>query len=184
MKKINLQDTQKYYDENLCNRTFHYELTNGTNIDVKFYIENFCHLLGIQHVYNHDKHYLGLSGYNKIKSGNITVAQMKAHNQPGYNLIELRLSKFNEIRSLMEQGEFIKFYQDRTYPASKIRADFILYEKGKEYLLHLFLIRENEHTNEYAPTSFIVKSKNDKTLNQYIDRQEYKKIKSFEIIKN
>ena len=184
MKKINLQNLQKHYNENLCNRTFHYELTNGEVIDVKFYVENLCHLLGLQHIYNHRKHYLGLSGYTKIKKYNITDEKIKKHNQSAYNFIKMRLAHFHEISTLMQQGKFLKFYQDRTRPISKIRADFVLYENNKEYILHLFLIRENINTNEYVPTSFVVKSKNDKTANQYMNNQEYKTIKNFEIFYN
>ena len=40
-----------------CHKIFKYELNNKINIEVIFYIEGLCHLLGIQHVYDNDKRY-------------------------------------------------------------------------------------------------------------------------------
>ncbi|SFA96142.1 hypothetical protein SAMN05216587_104227 [Selenomonas ruminantium] len=45
-----LQDLQQYYEQTLCDKVFRYSLANGTLIDVIFYREAFCHLLGIQHI--------------------------------------------------------------------------------------------------------------------------------------
>lgn len=45
-----LQELQQYYEHNLSDRTFRYSLANGTMLDVIFYREAFCHLLGIQHI--------------------------------------------------------------------------------------------------------------------------------------
>ena len=47
----------EYYEQNLCHKIFKYELNNKINIEVIFYIEGLCHLLGIQHVYDNDKRY-------------------------------------------------------------------------------------------------------------------------------
>lgn len=83
---------------------------------------------------------------------------------------------------MLKSGKIIKFYQYRTKPLSSIIADFIILHDKKEYILHLFLRQENNKTDQYAPVSFIVKSNNDKTKDQYVNGQEYKKITNFEII--
>ena len=47
---MNLDQLQKYYCENLENRVFRFQLPNRV-VDVIFYREMLCHLLGIQHIY-------------------------------------------------------------------------------------------------------------------------------------
>lgn len=181
-KTKELEELLENYEKNLCNRIFKYELNNKINIEIVFYIENFCHLLGIQHVLGKNKKYLGINGYNKIKNKQLQRKHLKKHNKAEYNKIEIRLDHFDEISNMLMSGKFIKFYQYRTKPLSTIVADFVIYHDKKEYILHLFLRQENENTNQYSPVSFIVKSNNDKNREQYILGQEYKKITSFEII--
>lgn len=170
------------YENELCNRIYKYQLDNKIDIEIVFYIENFCHLLGLQHIYKKDKRYLGLRGYNKVKSGQLKRSNLKKHNKAEYNKIEIKLDRFCEISTMLREGEFIRFYQYRTEPLSTIVADFVLYQDKKEYILHLFLRQERIGADQYSPVSFIVKSSNDKSRDQYIAGQEYKKITHYEII--
>ena len=126
--------------------------------------------------------YLGINGYNKIKDKQLKRNDLKKHNKAEYNRIEIKLDHFDENFGMLKSGEFIKFYQYRTNPLSFIVADFVIFQDKKEYILHLFLRQENNGTNQYSPVSFIVKSANDKSRDQYILGQEYKKITDFEII--
>ena len=54
---ISLQEIQKFYAEKLENRIFQYTLRGGQVIELAFYKENLCHLLGIQHVISGNKEY-------------------------------------------------------------------------------------------------------------------------------
>lgn len=184
MSKIDLQKLLIEYENSLCNKLFKYELSNNRTVEVVFYREQFCHLLGLQYVYDHDKHYLGESGYNKIKDGVITTDALISHNRKQYNYIKDRLFYFNEIFELMENGQLIRFYQDRAKPRTQITAEYLIIKDKKAYTLHLFLRKENISANnkQYAPVSFIIKSQKDDTKRQYIDRQEFKTIEKREII--
>lgn len=182
-REKDLKELLEYYEQNLCHKIFKYELNNKINIEVSFYIEELCHLLGIQHIYGNDKRYLGRRGYNLIKTEKLKRANLKKHNDAEYKKIKLKLQHFDEIEELLCSGTFLKFYQERVKPRTKIRADFLIYRDKKEYLLHLFLVKENNRTDEYTPISFIVKSVKDDNKEQYIKNQEYKKITAFEIIK-
>ena len=71
-----LQQIQKYYEQNLCDRVFQYSLTNGTVLQVIFYREALCHLLGIQHITN-NRRYIGRRGYERIRSGELTIQRLK-----------------------------------------------------------------------------------------------------------
>lgn len=181
-KTKDLDEILKVYETELCNRIFKYQLNNVIDIELVFYVENFCHLLGLQHIYKRNKKYLGLKGYDKIKSSQLKRSNLKKHNKVEYNRIKIKLDHFDEISKMMREGEFIKFYQYRTKPVSTIVADFVIYQDNKEYILHLFLRQERMESNQYSPVSFIVKSGNDKNKKQYIDGQEYKKITNFEIV--
>lgn len=77
---------------------------------------------------------LAKKGYERIKSGDITLASFKHHN--------------------------------------------------KEYILHLFLRKERDNSNQYSPISFILKSSRDKNKEQFINKQELKVITHFSIIEN
>ena len=181
-KTKELDEILDVYEKELCNRIFRYQLNNKMDIEVVFYVENFCHLLGLQHIYGKDKKYLGLKGYHKIKSHQLSRNNLLKHNKAEYNRIKIKLDHFDEIAKMMREGKIIKFYQYRTQPLSTIVADFVIFQDKKEYILHLFLRQENQETNQYAPISFIVKSSNDKNREQFIAKQEYKEIVGMEII--
>lgn len=178
MSKIDLQELLNEYENNLCNKLFKYELTNKSIVEVVFYKEQFCHLLGLQYIYNNDKHYLGSSGYSKVKDGTLTTDSLIAHNLKQFNYIKNRLCYFGEIAELMYNGQLIRFYQDRTNPKTQISAEYLIIKDNKAYTLHLFLRKERAlgSNNQYAPISFVIKSENDSTRKQYIDRQEFKAI--------
>jgi len=172
---IDLQNLQNAYELNLCNRAFHYKLSNNTDIDIVFYKENLCHLLGLQHIFGNDRHYLGKSGYEQIKNNLLTTKDLKKHNEKQYNFIKIKLKHFNEIIELMKNCSIVRFYPDRCFPHTRIEADFLLYKDNQRYMLHLFAVREH-NTKQYSPRSFIVKTNGDKNYTQFTDNQEYKKI--------
>lgn len=177
-----LAELLEAYEIDLCNKIFRYQLNHKIDIDIVFYLENFCHLLGIQHIYGKEKKYLGVNGYKRIKNREISRSDLKKHNKKEYNKLAIRLDHFDEIFEMLKAGQFIKFYQYRTVPYTTIVADFLIFQDNKEYILHLFLKQENQSTNQYSPISFVVKSCKDRNKEQFIKGQEYKKITSFEII--
>ncbi len=185
MAEVDLKELLSEYEKNLCDKTFRYELANGTVIDVVFYQEQFCHLLGIQHIFNEKKYdYIGKKGYEKIKNDDLTVKSLKSHNKNKFYSIKERLRNFDKLYQLILDGDLIKFYSDRTRPPTTISADFVIYHEETEHILHLFLRKESANSNIFAPVSFVIKSHNDKTPKQFINFQEYKKIVKREVISN
>lgn len=184
MFKIDLQRILKTYEENLCNKVFHYEISDGKIVDVTFYREQFCHLLGLQHVYGPDRRYLGSAGYDKVKNGKLTVQMLKKHDKQAYEAIKERLVCFDDIYELMQNGSLIGFNIDKVKPKTRIQADFIIFQDDKAHILHLFLRKENDKSNIYAPVSYVVKSLNDKSPKQFIENQKYKKIVNRSVLKN
>lgn len=173
---MDLADIFKKYEADLCDRVFEYELKGNQIITLIFFREQFCHLLGLQHVYNNDRHYLGVNGLNKILNGKLTVKKLKSHDLKQYNFIKERIENFNLIEQIVNEEELIKFYRDRANPKTNIQADFIFYKENSVNILHLFLRQEKYGKDVYAPVSFVVKSMNDSNAKQFINNQEYKKI--------
>ena len=93
-REKDLKELLEYYEQNLCHKIFKYELNNKINIEVIFYIEGLCHLLGIQHVYDNDKRYLGKRGYNLIKTEKLKRANLKKHNEAEYKKNKIEIKAF------------------------------------------------------------------------------------------
>lgn len=188
MAKIDLKTLLDNYTSNLCGKIFKYAVLNRTKktndaIIIRFYNENLCHLLGLQHVYDNSTKYLGESGYNLINEGKLTTKSLKQHNEKGFNFIKIKLKHFDEIYDIMVYGKLIRFNPDKVFPRTYITADFMLIKDNTTYILHLFLRRENQNSSNYAPVSFVIHTSKDDRYNQFINNQEYKKIVDFEEIK-
>ena len=173
---MDLTELFEKYEADLCDRVFEYELKDNKIISLIFFREQFCHLLGLQHVYNNDRHYLGANGLEKILNGKLTVKKLKSHDLKQYNFIKERIENFNLIEQVVNEGELINFYRDRAKPKTNIQADFIFYKENSVNILHLFLRQERYGKDIYASVSFVVKSMNESNARQFIDNQEYKKI--------
>lgn len=184
---VNLQNLLKNYTNNLCNKAFKYELQNKTqkcndSVIIRFYKENLCHLLGLQHVFDNSKKHLGKSGYDLIKNNFLITSDLKKHNEKKYNYIKSKLSHFDEIYDILKTGQFIGFKQENCFPSTIITADFLLIKNNYTYILHLFLRKELNSKKHYSPISFIVHTNKDKHFYQYINNQTYKEIIKFEEI--
>ena len=77
MSKFILKSIFQDYKQRLCGKTFLYELNNKWEVNLVFHKEDFCHLIGLQHVYGKDKRYLGANGYRsllKVKKTNTLIS--------------------------------------------------------------------------------------------------------------
>ncbi len=166
MDDLSLKLLLNDYTVNLCNRLFVLTLENEKEIKIRFFKESMCHLLGLQHVYDNDRKYLGAKGYEKIKNEEITIQSLKKHNKSQYNFIKNRLFHFNEIIEVLREGDLVKFSQEKVKRGTYITADFVLFKDKQKYLLHLFLIKEL-NTEIYTPKSFFTLSETD-DKNTYI----------------
>lgn len=175
-----LKELQSYYEQNLTDRIFRYTLANGVVIEISFYRESFCHLLGIQHV-TKNRRYIGGNGYERIHSGKLTVGILKGMNRAGFAQIKNRIEYFSLIGHLMEHGDVFRFYPERARN-TRIQATFLIHEKERDLYLHLFLARESPKSNIYAPMSYIVLTERDDNPMLYVTGQEHKKVVAVDIL--
>ena len=169
-----LQSLQEYYEHALCDRIFQYKLNNGDILQIRFFRESFCHLLGIQHITS-NRHYIGKAGYDCIHAGNMTARHLKNINRAGFSRIERRISYFTHIGHLMQHGSIFRFYPERV-GRTRIQATHLVYEENERLYLHLFLKRESKESNLYVPISYIALTERDDNPSLYIAGQEYKTI--------
>ena len=163
---LTLKELQAYYSSTLCDRYFAYHLATGETIKVYFYRESFCHLLGIQHI-TKDRPFLGLKGYRRIQSGNITLKTLKAMDKRQYGYIRNRIRFLDHMDELLMNGDLYRFYPDRIFPPTKIHAS---------------ISKEQQDSDIYTPLSFIPLPENDHRPTRYLEHQEFKRILSREII--
>ena len=182
MKGLSLKSILINYKETLCEKIFHYELNGKSIINLRFYIENFCHLAGLHYIYDNDKRYLGAKGYKNIINESITIDSIKKHNEKSFNFIKSKLENFGNIFELLSKGKMTGFDVKRMTDYTEIVANLVIYHNEKELLLHLFLRKERDDSNEYTPVSFIIESGTEKKDSRYIARQKYITITNFEII--
>ena len=177
---MDLQMLQGYYEQHLCDRVFRYTLSNGAIIEVRFYREALCHLLGIQHITD-NRRYIGRSGYERIRSGKLTTRQLKDMNRAGFSRIKNRLAYFFCIGHLMEHGDVFRFYPERV-GSTRIQATFLVHEKGQGLYMHLFLAKESPKSSIYAPMSYIVLTDRDDNPMLYVAGQEHKNVVAVDVL--
>lgn len=138
-------------------------------------------MLGIQHI-TKNRRYMGKSGYERIHSGELTISRLKGMNRAGFAMVKHRMEYFTLIDHLMEYGAMFRFYPERA-GGTRIRADFLIHEKEREMYLHLFLARESDKSNLYAPMSYIVLTDRDDNPNLYASGQEHKNVVALDILR-
>lgn len=182
MEKADLRTILNNYEKKLCNKLFRYELKNNHLIDLIFYVEDFCHLIGMHYVFVNDKRYLGKNGHKLVSAEQVTVDIMRNHNEKGYNYIKSKIENFDNLHELLINGEFKNFDDSKVPGDTIIVANLVVYRKNKERLLHLFLRKRNANSNQYAPVSFVVRNEKERNYNSYIAKQRHIAKTKLEII--
>lgn len=181
MREVVLKDLLDFYASDLCNRIFEFDLPKGKTIQVRFYEEQFCHLLGIQHIFN-NKRYLGKAGFERIKNEKLIMKDViNASGKKSKEIIK-RLEHFTDILKILQEGELVIFDSEKVKHPTDIQADFCLYDDNKLYIAHLFLRKSTALKEEYAPISFIVREYSDKKYKSFIENQKYIKIVNRRIV--
>ena len=182
MQDVNLKQLLLNYTTGLCDKRFIFSLPKDKKISIVFFRESLCHLMGLQHVFNYDAHYLGGKGYKKILEESVTVETLKKHNKKQYGFIKERLRHFDEILHLLRYGEMVCFIKEKVRGGTYIKADLVIYNTVEKYILHLFL-RKEKNTDIYTPISYVVQTENDKEADKFLKGQRRLKIIAREEVK-
>lgn len=159
-----LLEVVNYYEENIKPYKYTYECNN--NLKITFYIDesDICHLITgtIPKGTPNASKYRGIEGYNKIKSGEITITNLP-HNIKK-SKVKNRCNSFLNLENMLANPKAI-YYNPKIVKKgdsiklkdSDLKADFLLYKLKNNDIIHLFL--RNEH-KRVIPVSIFSQGKN------------------------
>ncbi|MEW9701296.1 PBECR4 domain-containing protein [Paenibacillus sp. SI8] len=151
-EELSLQILAEFYEQLLCNRIFHYKVRHKVGeIKLHFKTSDLPHLLGIHKIKTGSTH-RGKRGFPALKSGNLTLLDLKRANEGNYVRIIYRILHFPFINQLMYDPEAIIFRPDLAQ--STIDAEFMFYNTYSGRVLHLGIKRETS-TDLYIPVTFL-----------------------------
>ena len=167
--ELSLQNLQLFYEEHLMNRTFEFELDEPSQPIIKliFEADNFCHLIGFQHIFEDEQNatdYEGFFGYNKIKKCEVTMGTFKEPRiKTKYKNQRERILYFPFLYQLIKNPTVILFSPENLN--TKISTEFIFYNALNNRYLHLG-VDKHEGTNFYFPRTFFVRKNDDFLVGQ------------------
>lgn len=173
--KYNLLELQKFYLENLLNRSFVFYTSIGT-IVIKFNESNFCHLLGLHHF---NQEYKGITGWKNIELKKITHSILKNIDKKKYETIfKKRADALYKILEIFKKSKTIKIFKD--CHDTLFQCDFLLYQHDKRtyYVITVFV---DSRTKKYCAggsllvyndsnlscAKYLAPSENDIDINDY-----------------
>lgn len=177
----------EYYEVFLNPFIYQYEVefANHTKrtLKLKFDIENFCHLLGLESVAKNSVksserfRYRGKIGWENVKSGNIDIKHLKQLNKKCFQSVKAKQVYFYLLPQLLSNPLAVNYDRLKVYPPTKIECKLLLYNAHENVSVHLG-IEETENEGEFIPRTFFVeKISGDVNKDIYINHQEAVSIK-------
>ncbi|MCU5096132.1 PBECR4 domain-containing protein [Bacillus wiedmannii] len=159
MSHLSLLTIQQFYKEHLCGRRFIYSTDDPhrPTIRLRFKEEELCHLLGFQHIFEKQRFgstYIGESGYNLMRSGELTFDFIKETNEEGLKQYENRMLFFPFVHQILKNPDSVIFDPKCVPFKTKLQADLIFYNEQNRRYLHLFLDHYKKRPGNYFPRSF------------------------------
>jgi len=178
---ITLEILREYYEIFLHPFIYTYKVMGKDEtkkFDVRFNINNFCHLLGIESIakravrFTELHNYRGEDGWNNIKNGVIDIRHLKQLNKKQFQNVKAKYVYFYLIPSLLESPLAVNYDKSKVIPPTNIECEMLFYSTYDNAVVHLGLEKEKQN-NYYVPRTFFVEKlgkAGDKDI--YIDNQE------------
>jgi hypothetical protein len=181
MSDISLKLLLEFYEANLCGREFKYDLADdtGTNhsVSLVFRNENFCHLLGLQHIKSSGSKIIqGVRGAQDIKDGRVTFDTLKTVNAGRFKSVKYRIQYFPFLLQLLQNPSVIQF-DPALVNDCVITCDLMLHEDYESRKVHLGI--EKNTDGEYFAKTYMIENK---CGTRYIENQKPLTIQSSQII--
>lgn len=178
---ITLSDIQKYYEFELVPFEFNYELEDGTNINLRFKKEDFCHLVGIHYFAPEDKlkhEYRSHLGYSKIENNEITINTLSS-NKGAWGKHKERILNFIHVKEVLVDPKILLFNANVVSGGCNIKCTFVLSKPKNNVVLNL-AIDVKTNGKYYYPVTFLVTLGS--TKDKFIRGQKQCKILKTEIV--
>lgn len=164
--RISLKLLAEFFQKKICTYFYSYK-TNICDIELICLPENFCHLVGIQHIGDYlakqnnrpnlAAAYKGATGWKNIIDEVHTLGSLKNIHKGIYNDIEDRIFYIPIMFQLLRQPEICQFNPLLVKGFSNLKADLIVYcdRANKRTIIRLNLAIRYEGTH-FVPVSFMV----------------------------
>lgn len=179
---ISLKILQEYYLAYLNPFIYYYNIKDKYNnkeytIELRFNIENFCHLLGLEYIvkqsvsFKYIFSYKGFKGWENVKNETINFNDLKQKNKKRFNNVKAKFVYFYVIPQLIQNPKGIIYNKDLVNPATNIESEILFYDTYNNSVIHLGI--EKHSAGYYVPRTFLIEKitvKNDgkKYLNNQI----------------
>lgn len=160
----------EFYKEYLNRYCFQYRITDQTGedkkeytIDLRFDLENFCHLLGVEKTVKHVKNdveilqYKGKMGWDNIENSKITLASLRKSTTKGnFNKNKDKYVFFYKLPKLAEAPKAVLFNKEKVLGnPTNIDCEFLFYDQYHNATIHLGIVYDEE-LSYYVPKTFFV----------------------------
>lgn len=187
INEISLELLKNYYENYLHNYIFTYEIeeeteetTSFNKIELRFDLENFCHLLGIEKIVSHTvnrkerEEYKGIKGWRNVEKGVITLQDLRSKKTKGkFNNNKDKYVFFYTLPKLINNPKAALFDRKKVIGTeTKIDCQILFYDQYQNAMIHLGII-EDENLGYYIPKTFFVErvTKNKNGL-RYVGNQQ------------
>ena len=180
---ISLKVLSEYYEIFLHPFIYHYHIDGRKEIKLKFDLDKFCHLLGVESIVKNtiskrDLHkYKGEEGWKNIQNLTIDIPHLKAINKKHFKDVKAKYVYFYLIPKLIEKPKAVNYNVNNVDGKTSIECEILFYSdvKGDNAIIHLGI--EKDNYGYYFPRTFFVEKVSKKDDDIYVKNQEVIHIK-------
>lgn len=179
---ITLEVLREYYEIFLNPFIYQYKVIHADGVErsiqLRFDIDNFCHLLGLESIARHAirsserYQYRGKAGWENIESGMIDIAHLKRLNARQFKTVKAKYVYFYLLPLLIEKPFGVLFDKNKVDAKTNIECEILFYSTYENAVIHLGLEKRSGEAYYIPRTFFIEKIAKDRTNNIYTINQE------------
>ena len=174
-KKPKLVDLANLYERELTQKVFHYTFSQKARrsfrADLVFEKANFCHLMSIASLVDHDTkdldEYSGIKGWRNIQEGKITMRLLKAINPNDFAYYQKEYEMFVQLVEMLHHPQAVLF-DPKKVKNTKLKSKIILYGVYGQHTIHLGI--DQDRDSDWFARSYFVREndKNDQYPSKYV----------------
>lgn len=178
---ISLKILSEYYAMFLYPFIYHYHIKiadEEKDIELRFDLDKFCHLLGIESIVKYsiprrDLHnYKGKDGWDNVSSLVIDIPHLKNINRKKFKSVKAKYVYFYLLPKLIEKPMAVKYDIRKVDGITNIECEILFYSNVEDDNAIIHLGIEEDDLGYYFPRTFFVEKVSEKEKDIYIAKQE------------